>query len=53
MSQRDALTVGYAGAYYSVDGRVILIEVDARKLVGGQEDMIADVALDLAGSSAT
>jgi 4-hydroxy-2-oxovalerate/4-hydroxy-2-oxohexanoate aldolase len=58
---RDALTLGYAGVYssfllfakraqqkYGVSSRDILVELGRRRTVGGQEDMIEDLALDMA-----
>jgi 4-hydroxy-2-oxovalerate/4-hydroxy-2-oxohexanoate aldolase len=57
---RDALILGYAGVYssfllfakraaerYGLSSRDILVELGRRKTVGGQEDMIEDVALDM------
>ena len=58
---RDSLTLGFAGVYssfllfakrsaekYDLSSRDILIELGRRHTVGGQEDMIEDLALDMA-----
>ncbi|MFB5189774.1 4-hydroxy-2-oxovalerate aldolase [Alicyclobacillus fastidiosus] len=61
MTDRTSLTLGYAGVYssfllhanraadqFNVDTRDVLVELGRRKVVGGQEDMIVDVAFEIA-----
>lgn len=62
---RDGLMLGYAGVYgsfllhakraaerFGVDTRDILLELGRRKAVGGQEDMIIEVAIQLERAAA-
>ncbi|MDF2039374.1 4-hydroxy-2-oxovalerate aldolase [Cytobacillus oceanisediminis] len=57
---KDSLVLGYAGVYssfllhaqraaarFGIDSRDILIELGKRNVVGGQEDMIIDVAAEI------
>ena len=62
---RDALTLGYAGVYssfllfaqraaarYGLSSRDILVEMGRLNTVGGQEDLIEDVAINMARARA-
>ena len=61
---RDALVLGYAGAYssfllfakraekkYGVPSQKILLEMARRRTVGGQEDLIEDIAMEMANNN--
>jgi 4-hydroxy 2-oxovalerate aldolase len=64
LTDGNAITLGFAGVYssfllhaeraaarFGVDARDILVKLGERRMVGGQEDMIVDVAMEMAAAA--